>query len=95
MKLYFVRIDPVQEIAAERATLDLLRDVLRGQAAEPPAAPELLTAAQTLGWPLVYDDSIAPGIVLCRPAPGAEPMPTAEEIEQCLRAFMSPRRSDG
>ncbi|WP_406157707.1 hypothetical protein [Streptomyces canus] len=94
MKLYFVRIDPVQEIAAERATLDLLRDILRPKEVEPRATPEFLTAARTCGWPLVYDDSITHGIVLCRPTPGAAPAPTAEELEQYLQAFMSGRRSD-
>lgn len=95
MKIYFVRIDPVQEIAAERATLDLLMDILRPKDVEPRATPEFLTAARMCGWPLVYDESIAPGIVLCRPTAGADPVPSTEEIEQYMRAFMSAHPSDG
>ncbi len=71
--LVVVRFDPVQEIAAEPATLDLLRDILRPKAAEPRATPELLDAARLTGWPLVYDEKIPPGYVHCRPTPGAPP----------------------
>lgn len=95
MKIHIVRIDPVQEVAAERATLDRFTDLLSHHAVEPEPTPGLLTAARTFEWPLVYDDSIPPGIVLCRPTPGAEPPPSPEEIEQYLRALMSPSRSDG
>lgn len=88
MKLCFVRIDPVQEIAAEPATLDLLRDILRPKAHEPRADPELLAAARATGWPLVYDDSIEPGTVHCRPTPGAPPPLSSEEIANYMRALM-------
>ncbi|MGW5616242.1 hypothetical protein [Streptomyces sp. NPDC003877] len=62
MKLYFVRVDPVQEIAAEPGTLDLLRDILRPKEHEPRADPELLAAARLTGWPLVSDHTIEPGV---------------------------------
>jgi hypothetical protein len=95
VKIYIVRIDPVQEVAAERATLDRFTDLLSRHAVEPEPTPGLLTAARTFGWLLKYDDSIPPGIVLCRPTPGAEPPPSPEEIERYLRALVSPGRSDG
>lgn len=88
MDLFFVRIDPVQEIAAERATLDLLIDVLRPKANEPRATPEFLDAARSWGWPLVYDDTIRPGYVHCRPTPGAAPPPSSAEIEEYWRLLM-------
>ncbi|MCZ4509966.1 hypothetical protein O3Q52_17525 [Streptomyces sp. ActVer] len=49
--LVVVRFDPVQEIAAEPATLDLLRDILRPKAVEPRATPELLDAARLVAGP--------------------------------------------
>ncbi|MFE1205670.1 hypothetical protein ACFW5V_28700 [Streptomyces sp. NPDC058762] len=87
MKLHLVRIDPVQEIAAEPGTLDLLRDILRPKDDEPRADPELLTAARLTGWPLVYDDSLEPGVVHCRPTPGAPPPLSVEEITEYMRAL--------
>lgn len=39
MKLYFVHADPVQEIATEPATLDLLKGIERPKASEPRATP--------------------------------------------------------
>src|SRR4051812_48508486 len=76
VEILFVRTDPVQEIAAEPATLDLLKDILRPKDAEPRATPELLAAARSCGWPLVYDEALRPGIVHCRPTLGADPPPT-------------------
>jgi hypothetical protein len=67
MELLFVRTDPVQEIAAEPHTLDELRDILRPKEDESRAAPELLAAARLTDWPLVYDESLRPGVVHCRP----------------------------
>ncbi len=87
MEIYFVRTDPVQEVAAEPATLDLLRDILRPKEIEPRATPELLTAARAAGWPLVYDDTIAPGTVHCRPTPGASPPPSRADIEEYVRVL--------
>jgi len=95
VKILFIRIDPVQEIAAERATLDLLRDILQPKDIEPRATPEFLSAARTCGWPLVYDDSIPPGYVYCRPTPGADPPMSTAEIEQYLQTLTSRGRSDG
>ncbi|MGW4670109.1 hypothetical protein [Streptomyces sp. NPDC004324] len=88
MKLFFLRIDPIQEIAAEPATLALLADILHPKEHEPRADPEVLAAARLTGWPLVYDDKIPPGEVHCRPTPGAPPPLTAAEITEYLRALM-------
>lgn len=88
MEILFVRIDPVQEVATEPATLDYLMDVLRPKAVEPRATPGFLDAARTCGWPLVYDDRIPPGYVHCRPTPGAPPPLTAEQITDYLHALM-------
>lgn len=86
MDLSFVRTDPVQEIAAEPATLDLLMDVLRPKAVEPRATPEFLNTARTCGWPLVYDETIRPGYVHCRPSsPDAVAPPEAGEVIDYFR----------
>jgi hypothetical protein len=90
VEFYFVRVDPVQEIAAEPATLDLLRDILRPKDHEPRADPELLAVAQLTGWPLVYDDAIPLGYVHCRPTPGAPAPCSVEEIEEHMRTLMTP-----
>ncbi|MCX5522620.1 hypothetical protein OG342_07045 [Streptomyces bobili] len=87
MDLYFVRTDPVQQIAAEPATLDLLLDILRPKAVEQRAAPELLAAVRACDWPLVYDETLRPGIVHCRPMPGAGPPPTGQELAEWMRAL--------
>jgi hypothetical protein len=91
MEILFVRTDPVQEIAAEPTTLDLLKDILRPKAVEPRATPELLDAARSCGWPLVYDETLRPGIVHCRPVPGAGPPPSGREIIKYFRSLMSPK----
>jgi hypothetical protein len=88
MDILFVRIDPVQEIAAEPGTLDLLRDILRPKAVEPRASEEFLAAARLTGWPLVYDEKIPPGYVHCRPTPGAPPPLTDAEVAEYLRVLM-------
>lgn len=88
VELLFVRTDPVQEIAAEPGTLDLLKDVLRPKAVEPRATPEFLAAARACDWPLVYDQALRPGIVHCRPTPGADPPLSSTEIEEYMRALM-------
>jgi hypothetical protein len=95
MELYFVRTDPVQEVAAEPATLDTLIDILRPKAVELRATPELLAAARLTGWPLVYDESLTPGTVHCRPnSPDAVEPPTPAEVRDYLRALM-PKEQPG
>jgi hypothetical protein len=95
VKIYFVHLDPVQEFAAERATLDRFTELLNHHAAEPSGAtPEVRARVQLFGWPLVYDDSLPPGFVYGRPTPGAEPRMTTEAIEQYLQTLMSRGRSD-
>jgi hypothetical protein len=94
VKLYFVRSDPVQEVAAEPRTLDLLTDILRPKDVEPRATPEFLTAARACGWPLVYDEGIPAGVVHCRPSsPDAVAPPILAEIEEYLGALMRPADS--
>lgn len=94
MEILFVRTDPVQEIAAEPATLDLLRDILRPKTDETRAAPELIEAARLTGWPLVYDDTIRPGYVHCRPTPGAPaPLSPAETLDYFRRLMPDPEET--
>jgi hypothetical protein len=88
MEIYVVRTDPVQEVAAEPSTLDLLKDILRPKAVEPRATPEFLDAARTCGWPLVYDEALQPGMLHCRPTPGAGPPLTDADITEYMRALM-------
>jgi hypothetical protein len=88
VELFFVRTDPVQEVAAEPATLDLLKDILRPKALESRATPEFLDAARAMDWPLVYDATILPGFVHCRPTPGAPPPLGPAEIQEYWRALV-------
>lgn len=94
MEIYLVRTDPIQEIAAEPATLDLLRDILRPKAVEHRAAPELLAKARMTDWPLVYDDTLHPGVVHCRPTPGAAPPLTDAQITAYMQALMTKEHRD-
>jgi len=89
VEILFIRTDPVQEIAAEPGTLDYLADVLRPKAVEPRATPELLAVARLTGWPLVYDDTIRPGYVHCRPSrPDAAEGPSVEELLAYFQRLM-------
>lgn len=88
-ELRFIWTDPVQEIAAEPATLDQLCDTLRPKDDEPQPAPELLATARLTGLPLVYDDRVPPGDVHCRPTPGAPPPPTRQQITDLMQALMA------
>ena len=87
MEILFVRTDPVQEIAADPATLDLLKDILRPKDDEPRASPEFLAAARLSGWPLVYDATLRPGVVHCRPTPGA-PSLSVEVLAEWIAEWM-------
>jgi hypothetical protein len=88
VELLFIRTEPVQEVAAERATLDYLIDVLRPKAVETRATPDFLSAARMTGWPLVYDDTIRPGYVHCRPTPGTPAPLSATEVLDYFRRLM-------
>ncbi|MET7776280.1 hypothetical protein ABZU94_10620 [Streptomyces mirabilis] len=70
MKLLVVTIEPVQEIAAEQGTLDVLTASLRAKLAErlegPVATGQL---GSVFGWPLVVDPALTPGFVHLRPHP--------------------------
>jgi hypothetical protein len=86
VQLYLVRSDPVQEVAAETATLEALKSVLRAKTATPKGgAPG--PASLVSGWPLVVDDTLPPGIVSCRPTPGAPRPPTPSEL-RAYTAYM-------
>jgi hypothetical protein len=65
VQLMLVRIDPVQEIAADASTLDALKTALNAATKPPQAAPELL--GSLTGWPLVVDPTVPAGYVHCRP----------------------------
>lgn len=90
MHLRLVRTDPVQQIAAEPDTLEALKTALSPHTQPPQAAPELINlhTAQGFGWPLVPDLTLLPGIVHCRPTPGAAPTLGCADIEEYMRALM-------
>lgn len=88
-------VHPIQEIAAESATLDRLRDDLRAKNGAAPPAPPVLPAASLTGWPLVYDEQLPPGEVHCRPTPGAPPPPTRQQITDLLQALMRKEQPGG
>lgn len=92
-ELVFVFTDPVQEIAAEPGTLDRLRSSLHAECGAV-ASPSLALPPLT-GWPLVHDDRLPPGLVQCRPTPGAPPPLTAAQIEGYMRALMPKQQPDG
>ncbi len=69
MKLYLHRTEPVQEVAAEPATLAVFKTALSPHAQPLPATPALTPAAQLIGWPLIEDPGVAPGLVHLRPRP--------------------------
>lgn len=90
MHLRLVRTDPIQQIAAEPDTLEALKTALSPYTRPPQAAPEVITyhAAHGFGWPLVSDPTITPGIVHCRPTPGATPPLSGTEVMEYIRALM-------
>ncbi|WP_097866550.1 hypothetical protein [Streptomyces sp. rh34] len=90
MYLYLVRTDPVQQIAAEPDTLEALTAALSPRTQPPQATPEVITyhAAHGFGWPLVADPTITPGVIHCRPTPGAAPPLSATEVMEYMRALM-------
>ncbi|MFF9002642.1 hypothetical protein ACF1GW_35535 [Streptomyces achromogenes] len=94
MEFLFVRTEPVQEIAAEPATLDLLINILRPKEDEPRATPELLAAAWATGWPLVYDADLPPGMVQCRPSGRGSGIPPTPDDFRLLRALMPKEQPD-
>lgn len=91
MNLTVVTTDPVQEIAAEPATLEALTTSLRASLAariDGPLSPAPI--GSMWGFPLVTDPDLPPGEVHMRPTPGAPPPPTAEELAAML-AYFAPR----
>lgn len=91
MKLTVVTTQPVQEIAAEPATLDALTASLRATLTE--RLNETVTTGEIgsmRGFPLVNDPGLPPGEVHMRPTPGAPPPPTADELAAML-AYFAPR----
>ncbi len=89
MRLHLVRTDPVQQIAAEPETLEALKAALSPLTRPPQATPEVITyhAAHGFGWPLVADAAITPGVIHCRPTPGATPSLSAAEVMEYMRAL--------
>lgn len=69
MKLYLLRISPVQEIAAEPATLEFLKAALlrSPSAIDLNALPGTRPIWDPCGLGLVADPSIRPGFVHLRP----------------------------
>lgn len=67
--LLLIRIDPIQEIAANAETLARFITALDPYTKPPQAAPELLAlgGAPLLGWPLIRDDQVPAGHVHLRP----------------------------
>lgn len=91
MNLTVVTTEPVQEIAAEPATLEALTASLRASLAA--RINKSLGAGEIgsmWGFPLVTDPDLPPGEVHMRPTPGAPPPPTAEELAAML-AYLAPR----
>jgi hypothetical protein len=90
MNLTFVTAQPVQEIAAEQATLDVLTATLRAMITDRFGTPTATSQIGSMyGFPLVTDPDLPPGEVHMRPTPGAPPPPTPEELAAFLAAFAS------
>jgi hypothetical protein len=73
VKLYLIRVDPVQQVAAHPDTLELLMKQLKEHAGPAPSGP---AGSSLLGWPLVPDPAVPRQIVYLRPHP--QPAPHAE-----------------
>lgn len=70
MKVYLIRTEPVQEVAAHPDTLELLIQRLKDHARP---APPALGDSLFFGWSLVRDPTLARDIVHLRPHPRLEP----------------------
>jgi hypothetical protein len=87
VKLTVVTTEPVQQIAAEPATLDALTASLRATLTERFNEPITTGEIGSMwGLPLVTDPDLPPGEVHMRPTPGAPPPPTPEELAAYLAA---------
>ncbi|MCU1614913.1 MAG: hypothetical protein JWO98_2453 [Frankiales bacterium] len=89
MKLTVISTEPVQEIAAEAATLDVLTASLRARLTKA-FGPEPVTTGEIgslYGFPLVTDPALPPGEVHMRPTPGAPPPASPDEIAAMLAVF--------
>jgi hypothetical protein len=74
VQLLIVTIEPVQQVAAEPATLEALTTALLARQTEPTDKPLLPAHAPgLLGWPLVADPGLPSGIVYLRPTPRPHP----------------------
>jgi hypothetical protein len=72
-KFIVVTIEPVQQVAAEPETLDLLTASLRALLSERFGEPAPTAQVSSLyGWPLVPDATLPPGFVYLRPTPLAQ-----------------------
>ncbi|GAA3718018.1 hypothetical protein [Streptomyces tremellae] len=65
MHLLLIRIDRIQQIAAEPATLDALKTALSPHTQPPQTAPEL--PGSLAAWPLVADPNVPASYVRCSP----------------------------
>lgn len=74
-----MRTEPVQEVAAEPDTIARFKTALSPYTKPAQATPEILHAAATMGWPLVADPALMPGIVHFRPITRAAPDQPQEE----------------
>ncbi|WP_157875881.1 hypothetical protein [Peterkaempfera griseoplana] len=91
MQLIFVPIEPIQEIAAEPATLDLLTAALRERLPELPAAPAWFGSVGLLtGIPLVAEPGLPPGIVYGRPHPDHTAEPVSDVAAAVLGSVVTP-----
>lgn len=74
------KVLPVQEVAADQATLDAFVASL-GSAVVPAEEGLLLGVGDYLGWALVADPGVPSGWVLLRPtAQHSEPLPEVEQV---------------
>lgn len=90
MKLYLLRTEPIQEIAAEPETLEQFKTALSPYTKPALATPEVLGlgGAANLGFPLIADPELPPGEVHMRPTPGAPPPASPDELAAMLAVFV-------
>ncbi|MFC8862683.1 hypothetical protein [[Kitasatospora] papulosa] len=76
-ELFLIRVEPVQEIAAEPGTLARFKAALDPATTPPQATPQVLAlgGAPSLGWPLIEDSRLPANYVYFRPVrrPSAGP----------------------
>lgn len=87
MRLYLIREEPVQEIAAHPDTLAELVAALLKATPGPDPWPGRSSIGPLSGLPLVQDPALAPGLVHLRPAAATAGRASGERLRELAEQF--------